>query len=458
MKKPLLKSFSFSFLLVLIANPVFAQDPIVFSQFQVNPFQFNPSYAASNGYAEANLLFRQQWSGIENAPTSAAFNVQTPMGRNVSLGLMVATAKTILLNNNTLQGTFGYRVRLSAYQHINFGLSGGLGLNNFDLDAVANVNDPALANVSQKSQYVSGQFGINYTYKNFNVGFSLPTLFDSKPYSIESFQETKFNSFKAKFGSASYAIHVNEDISITPTVLYRALDNQQSQWEGMLVTTYRNFLWLGASYRDGFGITGLIGVRLKGLFRVGYAYEHPTGSISNASNGSHEIYMGARLGKRNREEEMFAEQKKKDSVDQLASVPKEVIVQPITEKRDSLIIAPIQEPTKKDTTSISIIKENDAPVVAIPEVLPVIAEPKETELRGYYVVLGAFRNKENALREIEILLADGFASQIIYFAKHDYYYVYTFNSSDKDTANVELKKILQKKQFSDAWVFDPAND
>ena len=36
-----------------------AQNPPPFSHFYANPFQFNPSFIANNGYAEANLFYKR---------------------------------------------------------------------------------------------------------------------------------------------------------------------------------------------------------------------------------------------------------------------------------------------------------------------------------------------------------------------------------------------------------------
>lgn len=320
-----------------------SQDQPVFSQFTLNPFQFNPSYAASNGYLEANLFYRKQWINIENAPAIGAFNIQTPVGRNVSLGLTLVNNKTILLNTNSALATFAYRVRFGSYHHLDFGLSSGLAMNNFDLEATA--NDPVFANVVPRSQYLTGQFGFNYRFKNFNIGFALPNLFDSRPNSVREFQNIDFNAFKNKFGSISYTFNLGQ-VQVSPLVIYRALDNRQDQWEGMVMATYKGFIWVGASYREGYGLTGIVGFRLKGNYRVSYAYEYPTTEIGDASGGSHEFYLGARLGKRDREEEFALENMKQDSLAQVAKTKKELEAKQKLEQEKLLAETKTKEPEK----------------------------------------------------------------------------------------------------------------
>lgn len=445
-------------IILCIAGTALSQDAAIFSQFTLNPYQFNPSYAAQNGYSEANVFYRKQWLGIENAPEVGAFNIQTPMGRNVSLGFNIYSNKTILLNTTAALATFAYRVRLGYYHHLNFGISGGAAMNNFDLNAVADTNDPALANVVQKNVYVTSQFGINYQFKNFNIGFALPNVLDSKPNSLKDFQDVKFSPFSNKFGSASYNFNLR-DVQLSPTVIYRALDTRQDQWEGMLLATYKSFLWVGASYRDGYGVTGFIGVKLKGLYRVGYAYEHPTSNISKASNGSHEIYFGARLGKRDREEQFILAKKKSDSLAQVAYANKV-----LEKEKQELAVAEQKKHAAQDeavqvvvapviTEQPSIPKVEEKPIVEEKPV--VIAEEKTIEEvpADYYVVLGAYRNQENALKQMRDLRERSLLPQMLYVLEKNYYYVYTFKTMSREDALAELIKERERNRFAGVWIY-----
>lgn len=460
----------FVFVTIIINNNLHGQDVSTFSQFPQNPFQFNPSYAAQNGQAEANIFYRKQWMGIENAPEVGAFNIQAPVGRNVSLGFTAVSNKTILLNTTSVLATFAYRVRMGYGHHLNFGLSGGLSLNKFDLAAVANINDPALANVIQNNQNVISQFGFNYQYKNLNIGFALPSILDSKPNSLKEFQEIKFDPFDNKFGSVSYDFHLR-DFQISPIVIYRALDSQQDQWEGMLLATYRNFIWVGASYRDGYGLTGLIGVKLKGIFKGGYAYEHPTSDISKASGGSHEIYLGARLGSRDREEEYAVQQAEKDSLAQVATLNKPVEEPIVDDKKQPEIEtapetqteAPVVTEVTTEEPTVAPMEENK-PIENTPEQSPeevvtekvVESKPEEKEevlLTSYYVVLGAYHSQDNAMKQMQILRNKGMTPEMMHIAEKNFYYVFTFKTDNREAALEEYRKEREKNDFPDVWIY-----
>lgn len=447
MNNPLKKTTFCTVILVMFIINIGHTQNQVFSQFAVNPYQFNPSFAASNGYAEANIFFRKQWVGIENAPEALALNIQSPVGRNVSLGVNVVSSKTILLNYTQALATFAYKVRFNYNHHLNFGISAGIGMNNFDIEAIAGSNDPALANVLQKSNHLAGQFGFNYQLRNLNIGFALPTLLESRVNSSDSFQETKFNVFDTKFGSIAYTIDLR-NIQLTPAVLYRAIDNAQDQWEGQLIATYNKFMWIGASYRTGYGVTGFIGFRLKGNYRVGYAYEYPTNSISKASQGSHEFYLGARLGNKNRDEEIYAQQLKRDSINHARELAKEQEV-----LAEETLVAPEIETREP----VNPIPQKETAIVDTPE-QAVAVEPEAVEeikiKPGFYLVVGAYRVPENALRNLTYLKNNGYKdADMIYIEQKDFFYVYLLHSTERTTIVEELDKAKSRNRFFGAWIF-----
>ena len=47
------------------------------------------AYAGSKESVSGGLLYRKQWVGIEDAPTTGTFFIHSPVGRNVGLGLSI---------------------------------------------------------------------------------------------------------------------------------------------------------------------------------------------------------------------------------------------------------------------------------------------------------------------------------------------------------------------------------
>jgi type IX secretion system PorP/SprF family membrane protein len=479
MKRPLPTKITLFVLLLLVSLTAFGQNPPVFSQFFANPYQFNPSYAAHRGYAEANLFYRRQWLDINNTPTVGALNIQAPVGRNVSLGLTAYSDKTILLNTTSVLATFGYRIRFTQNHNLNFGISTGAGFNSFDFAALEDTNDPALAGVTQNNTFITGQFGFNYQFKNFNIGFSLPKLFDSRPNSTKEFDDVKFSKFDNRFGSVSYTFDLGS-VKVSPYVIYRSLDRSQDQWEGLLHISIKDVIWVGGSYRDGYGVTGFIGLNIKSLLRIGYAYERPTGDISSVAGNTHEIYLGARLGHRNREDEIFAQKEHDDSLKAVANANK-LKADTTTNKK---IYTDVAEQNNKPTnttaqqeqpaaivhnappanTTPDITEKTDKTPPAQTEVTPAEkqqterAAPPEAEIAeehapGHYLVLGVYQHPENARKQLSTLRTKGLTPSILFQADKNYYYVYIYYSLNRQEVIDEWKRIRQQNQYFGAWIY-----
>jgi type IX secretion system PorP/SprF family membrane protein len=446
--------FCLVLLSIVTVLPAVAQNPIIYSQYFLNPYHFNPSFAAQSGHFEANLFYRKQWMGIENAPEAAALNFQAPLGRSVSAGVIASSSKTVLLRNTTATASIGYRVRLGYYHHLNFGLAGGVGLNNFNMDAVAMSNDPTLANVLQKNLYVINQFGINYQFRSLNIGLALPELIDTKPNSTESFQEVKFNPSNQKFGTVSYTMNVTRDIQLQPIVIFRAVNKVDYQIEGMLTATWKNVIWLGGSYREGYGITAFIGIKARNLIKVGYGYDRPIGTLSKATTGSHEVYAGTRFGKRDREEEYFIAKKKKDSLHQVAILQEEPEhkTEPVIAKQEPPVVKEPVVTQPKDTTAQAPVVVQQ-PEVKQPDVTPP-AEKEPSILDSYYVVVGAFKSHDNAMKQIRELRGQSMFPDLLYILDKNFYYVFLYHNDDRKKAVDELQKIRNK--YPRAWLYDPA--
>ena len=163
--------------LSILANFAFGQQYPYFSQYVLNPYVYNPASLGNSGYNELNLIYRQQWLGINDAPITQAFNFQHPTKNNASFGVNFYNDKAVMISTSSLTVGFAYRVRFSDNNFMKFGLSSGIGFNNFDLDQVDNPDDPALRNVLNRNSFLAGQFGVFYNFHGLELGFSLPQLY-----------------------------------------------------------------------------------------------------------------------------------------------------------------------------------------------------------------------------------------------------------------------------------------
>ncbi|HZY78431.1 MAG TPA: PorP/SprF family type IX secretion system membrane protein, partial [Cyclobacteriaceae bacterium] len=236
-------------LFVVVQGAVMAQQLPLYTQYVFNPFLVNPSMAGASGRSEANLLYRQQWTAVPNAPRTIQGDVQYVLGSNMGVGLQVVNDKTIMLNSTSVMGTFAYRVSLATDHTLGFGLSAGMFANRVDLSEVpaGDLSDPALMSVRTNNSAVDGQFGIHYRFKGFLLGASMVNLFDRKTLTTESFQKTKLSQLKNDVIFASYRFNIVPDqFAFTPNVAYRMYTNSGiNYYEASAVFSYKTLLDVG---------------------------------------------------------------------------------------------------------------------------------------------------------------------------------------------------------------------
>lgn len=272
----------------------FAQQYPSYGQYYFNRSMYNPSFVGNSKYIEAAVTHHQQWMGIEDAPSISTLYFHYPTKKNVSLGLSAINDKSILLSTTSIMGTYSYKVPLGRDQHLKFGLSMGVGNNNFDLEEV-NIQDPTVFNAANSTLFMDGQFGVHYRWKLFELGFALPRIRLSQlngPEQSVIFTDNDDTRLGMKLLSANYKIPLNSSgLVFEPGVLYRWFTNFENQIEGYGVLHIRDVISLGGSYREDGAATAFFGVKFLDKLSFGYSYGTAPLQAIGLSGGSHEVQL-----------------------------------------------------------------------------------------------------------------------------------------------------------------------
>ncbi|MFC2124788.1 PorP/SprF family type IX secretion system membrane protein [Bacteroidota bacterium] len=291
------------FLCFLVAITSQGQNNPVFGQFFTNPYLLNPAYVGIEGRAAMFLTHRQQWMGIDGAPVSSNFNFHGPLVAGLSAGLNVYNDSRGLLSTNVASVTAGYALALSEKEYIRFGLSGGIGFRNFNLGEVDNPADPAIGDIVENSTFMAGNFGMSFHSGYFTLGFAFPSIFDTgiTPTNSLTNDEGGLNVLEKYTVNASYRFYFGlDEMAFEPHLVYYTYKGIPSQLEAAGILHIKYNLWAGASYRQDFGISGLVGFKIGGSFSIGYSYTIPSESMS-LGIATHEFQLGLLL-RRNKED------------------------------------------------------------------------------------------------------------------------------------------------------------
>lgn len=276
----------------------FAQQlPKVYNQFFMNPYLYNPAYAGVEGHAVAFVTYKQQWTGIDGAPTLMNANFHVPLKGGLAIGAMAYTETAGLYTQSAGKITGGYLLSIDQEHFIRFGLSLGAGTNTLDFTGIE-PGDPAFASYIENPSFLWGDFGVTYHFGHFNVGVAMPSLFNRDLLQTESginFNPAPQDNLLFK---ANYRGHITDDFAIEPHLIYRYDKYLKNQYEATVIMHFLHIVWLGGTYRQDAGFIGLLGLKLFEKLGVGYSYEYGTPETASLAGPSHEIHLGYHISSR----------------------------------------------------------------------------------------------------------------------------------------------------------------
>jgi type IX secretion system PorP/SprF family membrane protein len=279
------------FALMLTCFTGFAQQDAQFTQYMYNTININPAYAGSRGVMSVFGLHRTQWVGLDGAPTTNAFSLNTPINySNIGIGLSVVSDKIGPTKDNTLSADVSYTIPTSETYKLSFGIKASANMFNLDTSLLnpANANDPNLQNFNNE---ISPNFGAGiYLHSDkLYLGVSVPNFLQDSKYNdnaVAVFQERMTFYF-----IGGYVFDLSQSVKFKPAILTKAVTGSPLQ-----VDTSANFLFfdklmLGGAYRWSAAFSAMAGFQITdGLF-IGYSYDMETTELKNYNSGSHEVFL-----------------------------------------------------------------------------------------------------------------------------------------------------------------------
>ena len=285
----------------------FGQDATNFTQFYINPYTINPSYAGIDGRAAVFLAYRKQWAGIDGGPSISNFSFHAPLEKGVNAGLSVTNDKRGIVNNTALVTSFAYQLTLDRDKFIRFGASIGGAWNTIDLDQINGTTDPVLANALSSNFSLQGNVGLSFHLKEFHLGASMPGLFAPSIVSEDGFTVSELRPFQSIIALASNRFYFARDKHVfEPYVVYRLNSNLPSQFEVAGVLHLNHTLWLGGSYKQDFGISAVGGIKVNNSLAVGGSYTFKNTGINELGAPTFEINLSLLPGKKKRDAEVYS--------------------------------------------------------------------------------------------------------------------------------------------------------
>jgi type IX secretion system PorP/SprF family membrane protein len=448
-----MKRFYIIFLVsFLVTFHGWSQQLPLYTQYIFDPYLINPSMVGHSGRPEVNLLYRRQWTEIQDGPKTLQFDAQLPLNKKISLGLNLYNDKTVLLSATSVLMTFGYKVQLATEHKLGFGISGGIFSNHFRVDDVSalDANDPALLNGASNNLAANGQFGVNYSFKNFVLGFSMVNLFDRKTISNEKFQEVKIGQLKDHIFFTSYKFTlVPETWFMQANLAYRISQDNLNYLEGSALVSYKSIVDIGGGYRQNFGPSVILRLHLKRL-HAGFSYDFPSNNQQVSTGGSQEMQLKWLFGDEIRVIADNSDSKPEETVEQQQQKPEPNTEEIKTEEpkivEEKAPINPIQEQTVETKVAEQKVEDN-VPIERV-EI------SKQPEPKHLYYVIGTYKSRANAEKFLGQVKRRGVQAEIKESKSGTTPHYFYVHIPQYKMTQVSLDDILQLQEetgFKDAW-------
>lgn len=279
-------------ILGLITAGFSQQDPH-YTQYMYNMSVINPAYAGSKDNLSMGLLYRKQWVGIEDAPTTGTLFGHSKVGKNVGLGLSVISDKIGPVEENNIYGDFSYTLNLGGDHKLAFGIKAGITLQNVGLysdiySTLPQPNDPAFSEDTSNSFLNLGSGFFYYTNKYY-LALSVPNMIKSKHL---DFNGREYGSEVSHyFLTGGYVFDLNEKIKFKPFFLLKSAFNAPTSLDLSTNFMFNDKFEIGATYRleDSFG--AMVNYAITPDIRIGYAYDHIVSDLNVVTPSSHEIIL-----------------------------------------------------------------------------------------------------------------------------------------------------------------------
>lgn len=285
----------FSLLSLLLVN---AQQDVGFVHWHMNKVFENPAFAGLQGEICANVINRQQWVGLEGAPQTTLFTINSPIkvfGINSGVGISLLDDRLGFEKNFAGALTYSYIHELSTGT-LSFGTNLGIFNKTFEGDYKfpdgTTTIDPVVPQSKDQSLVFDMSFGAVYTIDNLYVGLSVNHLVPSK------FKITTENGGEIKYLKRHYYLMSgykyslpNSSLEFMPNLLVK-YDGASPQITINLNTLYNKKLWGGVSYSTTEVVDINIGIELFNGIKIGYAYGLNLSKFINTNTGSHEVMLG----------------------------------------------------------------------------------------------------------------------------------------------------------------------
>ena len=286
MKKLILILFA-----LVIAQEISAQQDPQYTQYMYNMNVINPAYAGISEGLSIGALYRSQWVGLDGGPETFTFNIHSPVGKQLALGLSVISDKIGPVEETNAYVDVSYTIPVGMETRLAFGVKGGFTFHNIGLVDLTLVdpNDPFFAqNINETPPNIGA--GV-YFYKpnKYYISASVPNILNGVHLDANG---TKIGSETEHFfAAAGYVFDLSNNFKLKPHALLKYATDAPISYDLNANLFMYDLVEVGVGYRLDDSFSGMVNFQVMDNLRIGYAYDAIQSDLDIVTNSSHEVFI-----------------------------------------------------------------------------------------------------------------------------------------------------------------------
>ena len=288
-----MKKLILLFFTVLIAQQISAQQDPQYTQYMYNMNIINPAYAGISEGLSVGALYRSQWVGLDGGPETFTFNIHSPVGKQLALGLSVISDKIGPVEETNAYVDASYTIPLGMETRLAFGVKGGFTFHDIAIAesqiTLVDLSDPFFANAINETTPNIGAGVYFYKPNKYYVSISVPNILNGVHLDANG---TKIGSESEHlFTAAGYVFDLSENFKLKPHALLKYAFDAPVSYDLNANLFMYDLVEFGVGYRLDDSFSAMINFQVTKDLRIGYAYDAINSGLDIVTNSSHEVFI-----------------------------------------------------------------------------------------------------------------------------------------------------------------------
>ncbi len=285
----------------LLAQETF---PIYSDYLSDNVYLVHPAAAGIGNCGKIRLTYRQQWVGVEDAPSLQTLSFNTRLTEKMAVGAILFNDENGYHSQQGFLATYAYHLnfgREDAMNQLSFGLSFMYSQNSINLNDFVGP-DPIISPGNESAGYYNVDFGFGYHYLDSFSYFTIKNLLPSPRDLVNNrFESDNLRRYLLTLG---YYLGRGKSFQFEPSIMLQYIEYTGEAFADLNLKAYKNIgdrsqIWAVLSYRQNFDsnvesfkmITPILGINHK-RFMFSYTYSSQIGEIVLENGGNHQVTLG----------------------------------------------------------------------------------------------------------------------------------------------------------------------